>query len=84
MKQFIRRMEEGGSRKKDIPFGLPVRNDELKAEPLMRRIGSFIKPSDAECERSPRARSSVLRVAERTSAPLAAEKPDSPDKEGGR
>lgn len=84
VKQFIRRMEQGGSKKKDIPFGLPVRNDELKSEPLMRRIGSFIKPSEAECERNPRARSSVLRIAERTAASPDAEKTDSPDKEGNR
>ena len=67
VKQFVRRMEQGGSGKKDIPFGLPVRDDELKAEPIMRRVGSFIKPTDAECAENPRARSSTLRVAEKVS-----------------
>ena len=67
VKQFVRRMEQGGSGKKDIPFGLPVRDDELKAEPIMRRVGSFIKPTEAECAENPRARSSTLRVAEKVS-----------------
>ena len=67
VKQFIRRMEQGGSGKKDIPFGLPVRDEDLKAEPVMRRVGSFIKPTDAECAENPRSRSSTLRVAEKVS-----------------
>jgi 16S rRNA (cytosine1402-N4)-methyltransferase len=58
------------------PFGgdpalarLPLRADELPAPPL-RAIGRAHKPEEAEVARNPRARSAVLRIAERTAAPL--------------
>jgi len=58
------------------PFGgdprmarLPVRSAALPETPL-RKIGRAQKPSDNEIRRNPRARSAVLRVAERTRAPL--------------
>ena len=59
------------------PFGgdpalarLPLRSAELPSPPLLA-IGRAQKPSAAEVARNPRARSAVLRVAERSHAPLA-------------
>ncbi len=48
-----------------LPRGVPVRAAELPKPPLVA-IGRAIKPSAAEVRRNPRARSAVLRVAERT------------------
>ncbi|HET9339488.1 MAG TPA: 16S rRNA (cytosine(1402)-N(4))-methyltransferase RsmH [Casimicrobiaceae bacterium] len=58
------------------PFGgeprlarAPLTDAELPVPPLAA-VGRAIKPSAAECDANPRARSAVLRVAERTAAPL--------------
>ena len=58
------------------PFGgdaalarLPLRGDELPVPPLVA-VGRAQKPSADEVLRNPRARSAVLRVAERTDGPL--------------
>ena len=58
------------------PFGgdarlarMPIREASLPPAPLAL-VGRAIKPSDAEVARNPRARSAVLRVAERTPHPL--------------
>ncbi|MEP7062720.1 MAG: 16S rRNA (cytosine(1402)-N(4))-methyltransferase RsmH [Betaproteobacteria bacterium] len=48
---------------------LSLQATQLPTPPLAA-IGRAIKPSDAECDANPRARSAVLRVAERTVAPL--------------
>jgi 16S rRNA (cytosine1402-N4)-methyltransferase len=47
-----------------LPRGVPVRARDLPV-PQLRAIGKAIKPSDAEVRRNPRARSAVLRVAEK-------------------
>ncbi len=47
-----------------LPKGLPLRADQLP-KPKMALIGKAIKPSVAEVEVNPRARSAVLRVAEK-------------------
>jgi 16S rRNA (cytosine1402-N4)-methyltransferase len=47
-----------------LPRGVPVRAAELP-EPQLRLIGRAVKPSSAETSRNPRARSAVLRVAEK-------------------
>ena len=47
---------------------LPLRSDALPPPPLAL-IGRAIKPSDTEVAANPRARSAVLRVAQRTDAP---------------
>ncbi len=59
VKRFIRDQERG----RDIPPGVPVTDDQLGK--TLRRIGKAIKPSRVEVERNPRARSAVLRIAER-------------------
>jgi 16S rRNA (cytosine1402-N4)-methyltransferase len=63
------------------PFGgdpriarLPLRSSALPDAPL-RKIGRAQKPSVEEIERNPRSRSAILRVAERTEAPLPADWP---------
>ena len=60
------------------PFGgdprlarLPIRTAALPPSPLVL-VGRAIKPSDREIAANPRARSAVLRVAERTEHPLPA------------
>ncbi|MCF8016541.1 MAG: 16S rRNA (cytosine(1402)-N(4))-methyltransferase RsmH, partial [Chromatiaceae bacterium] len=59
VKRFIRDEAQGAS----IPKRVPVRDAELCRR--LRPIGSATRPSAAEIERNPRARSAVLRIAER-------------------
>jgi 16S rRNA (cytosine1402-N4)-methyltransferase len=59
VKRFIRHHSEGPPRPRD----LPIAHDQGAGE--LRRLGRAIKPSPAECERNPRARSAVMRVAEK-------------------
>ncbi|MBK5930907.1 16S rRNA (cytosine(1402)-N(4))-methyltransferase RsmH [Halochromatium salexigens] len=59
VKRFIRDEAQGAN----IPKGVPVRDAELCRR--LRIIGSPVRPSAAEIERNPRARSAVLRAAER-------------------
>jgi 16S rRNA (cytosine1402-N4)-methyltransferase len=47
-----------------LPRGVPVRAADLP-EPELKPVGRAIKPSEAEAKRNPRARSAVLRVAEK-------------------
>jgi len=48
----------------DLPKGLPLRADQLP-KPKLRLVGKMIKPSAAEVAANPRARSAVMRVAEK-------------------
>jgi 16S rRNA (cytosine1402-N4)-methyltransferase len=48
----------------DLPKGLPLRADQLP-KPKLRLIGKPVKPSAAEINANPRARSAVMRVAEK-------------------
>jgi 16S rRNA (cytosine1402-N4)-methyltransferase len=50
-----------------LPRGVPVRARDLP-QPRLRLVGRAIRPSAAEVEANPRARSATLRVAERTDA----------------
>ncbi|MDF2178440.1 16S rRNA (cytosine(1402)-N(4))-methyltransferase RsmH [Aliiglaciecola sp. CAU 1673] len=61
VKRFMREQSKG----KQVPAGLPVREEELQASKAMRLIGKAIMPSEAELSVNNRARSSVLRVAEK-------------------
>lgn len=61
VKRFIRTR----SRPPAIPKGFPV--PQSKAAPVLRPVGRAVRPSAAEVSANPRARSAVLRVAERTS-----------------
>lgn len=59
VKQFIQRQTKG----KEYPRGLPITDDEINVR--MKKIGKFIKAGEQELERNVRARSAVLRVAEK-------------------
>lgn len=59
VKRFIRAQENG----RELPRGIPVTDDMLGR--TLKKIGKAIMPSDAEVAANPRARSAVLRVAER-------------------
>ncbi|RUO37550.1 16S rRNA (cytosine(1402)-N(4))-methyltransferase [Aliidiomarina shirensis] len=62
-KQFIREQ----SRRAQVPAGLPLTEDQIEDNRTLVSIGKAIKPSQAELNENPRARSSVLRIAERLS-----------------
>ena len=61
VKQFIREQAD----RDDLPSNFPVRAADLP-QPRLIGIGKAIKPGAAELKRNVRARSAVLRVAERT------------------
>lgn len=63
VKQFVRKQSQG----KQVPRGLPVTDAELNKGIKLKPIGKALKPSEDEITRNSRARSSVLRVAERLS-----------------
>ena len=60
IKHFIR----DNARAKQLPRGIPVKADQLPAAPL-KKIGKAIKASAEEVAANPRARSAVMRVAEK-------------------
>jgi 16S rRNA (cytosine1402-N4)-methyltransferase len=62
VKNFIR----ARSTADNLPRGLPVRAADLPA-PQLQAIGRAVKASDEEVRRNPRARSAVLRAAEKNS-----------------
>ncbi len=61
VKRFIREQSRG----LNVPAGMPIRQEEIDAAKAMKTVGKAIKPSPAELEQNVRARSSVLRVAEK-------------------
>ncbi|MBU3004450.1 16S rRNA (cytosine(1402)-N(4))-methyltransferase RsmH [Paraglaciecola arctica] len=61
VKRFVREQSRG----LDVPHGMPILQAEIDASKAMKPIGKAIKPSADELKRNVRARSSVLRVAEK-------------------
>jgi 16S rRNA (cytosine1402-N4)-methyltransferase len=61
VKRFMRDQAKGDR----FPPGVPVTEDSLR--PRLRLVGKAIRPSDDELSVNPRARSAVLRIAERLS-----------------
>ncbi len=59
VKRFIREQEKG----KPIPRGLPVMEKDIVRR--LRSVGKAVKPGMAEVKANPRARSAVMRVAEK-------------------
>ena len=60
VKNFMRRQSTAD----DLPKNLPLRADQLP-KPKLRLVGKAIKPSAGEVAANPRARSAVMRVAEK-------------------
>ena len=65
VKHFIRKQEKGP----EVPPGLPLTEAQLAGGRLLKSVGKAQKPSAAEVAANPRARSSVLRVAQRLETP---------------
>ena len=63
--RLVKRFMREQSRGMQVPAGLPITEAEIQASKAMRLIGKAIKPSKQELEQNVRARSSVLRVAEK-------------------
>lgn len=60
VKRFLRAQETPD----ELPKRLPLRADQLP-QPLLRSIGKAVRPSEREVGANPRARSAVMRVAEK-------------------
>jgi 16S rRNA (cytosine1402-N4)-methyltransferase len=65
--RIVKRFFRLHSRPPKIPRGLPVRDRDLLSNIRLRLIGKAIKAGTQELSLNPRARSAVLRIAERTS-----------------
>lgn len=60
VKQFIHKHSKGD----DLPRHLPVMASQF--QPVLRKIGKAVKPAAEEVAANPRARSAIMRVAEKT------------------
>jgi 16S rRNA (cytosine1402-N4)-methyltransferase len=65
--RIVKRFMREASLPPPLPAGLPVREAE-RPRPRLKLVGRAIKPGAAEIAQNPRARSAVMRVAERTAA----------------
>lgn len=63
--RIVKRFMRDQARPDHAPSRLPLRASELP-QPLLRLVGKAVRPSAAEVAANPRARSAVMRVAERT------------------
>lgn len=68
--RIVKRFLREASRADRLPPRLPVRARELP-QPRLRLVGRAARPSAAEVAANPRARSAIMRVAERVAAPEA-------------
>lgn len=66
--RIVKRFMRDESRPPVLPRRLPIRAADLPA-PRLRLVGKAVRPGEAEVAANPRARSAVMRVAERTEAP---------------
>ncbi|WP_137937730.1 16S rRNA (cytosine(1402)-N(4))-methyltransferase RsmH [Chitinivorax sp. B] len=67
--RIVKRFMKDAANEDDMPSRLPIRAADLK-KPPMHIIGKPIRPSEDEVKANSRARSAILRVAERTESPL--------------
>jgi 16S rRNA (cytosine1402-N4)-methyltransferase len=63
--RIVKRFMQTASRKDSLPSDFPIRANEIN-EATLNLIGRAVKASDAEVAANPRARSAVMRIAERT------------------
>jgi len=70
--RIVKRFMRDNSRPAPVPRGLAVREAD-RAAPRLRLIGKPVRPTRAELADNPRARSAILRVAEKLSSRPAAE-----------
>jgi 16S rRNA (cytosine1402-N4)-methyltransferase len=63
--RLVKRFFRAQSTAAKIPRGLPLRDSEIDSRIRLRNIGKAIKAGSGELSSNPRARSAVLRVAER-------------------
>ena len=66
--RIVKHFLQDEARPDNLPARLPVRAAELP-QPLLRILGKPVRATAAEVARNPRARSAMLRVAERTDIP---------------
>jgi 16S rRNA (cytosine1402-N4)-methyltransferase len=63
--RIVKRFVQEHVRGRDFPRGLPITQDQIQVR--LKKIGAAIKASEAEISVNPRARSAVLRIAEKLS-----------------
>ncbi len=63
--RLVKRFMKDQSSGKKVPHNLPITQAEIDADKVLRTLGKAIKPSGEEISHNVRARSSVLRVAEK-------------------
>ena len=61
--RIVKRFFRGPDRNASLPRGLPVVEDETPW--VLRKIGGSVRPTDGELASNPRARSSIMRIAEK-------------------
>lgn len=66
--RVVKRFMRDAARPDTLPSRLPVRHADLPV-PVLNLVGKAVRAGDEEVKRNPRARSAVMRVAERTAAP---------------
>ncbi|MFC4159963.1 16S rRNA (cytosine(1402)-N(4))-methyltransferase RsmH [Chitinimonas lacunae] len=67
--RIVKRYMADAAQADKLPSRLPIRAAEIGEAPL-RLVGKPVRASSAEVAANPRARSAILRIAERTGAPL--------------
>ncbi|MFT6984530.1 MAG: 16S rRNA (cytosine1402-N4)-methyltransferase [Psychromonas sp.] len=65
VKRFIRKQEKG----REYPAGLPLTEAQMEKGNTLKSVAKALKPGELEISENPRARSSVLRVAEKIAEP---------------
>jgi len=66
--RIVKRFMRDAARPDTLPSKLPVRHAELPV-PKLALVGKAVRAGEDEVKQNPRARSAVMRVAERTAAP---------------